>query len=533
MKKGLLCLGLASTLFATSCTRNFDDINSNPTAVSGSQYDPNYLLSRAQYSYANTGYSQLLFQSMWVQLLSSTFNYYSNGDKYVASSGQIGYQDRIWNEDYQAASYAYEMDTLAQQKSLPNLSNIGKIMNVLIMQHITDCYGDIPYSEALKGKAGTFTPAYDSQESIYTSMLTELQTAISALDESGTKPTADLFYSGDIAKWKKFGYSLMLRTAMRLVKVNPTLAQTWAEKAVAGGVFTSIADDAVVICDNSGGFSNGTTNALMVQDDYREVKWSKTLIDYMRKMNDPRLEYIAEIAPNGLAANNNTALAGSTDSSIQLGMPNGYDLNGGTTDITNRSDYPGATAAATSDDSPAPLGKYSRPTNALYRNYSGPEFVLTYAETELLLAEAAARGWSVGGTAVSHYAAGVTASMQSLATFSSDATISTTVATLFIAANPLDVTSTTASIKQINEQLWVTEGTLMNFIEAWNNWRRSGYPVLTPVVYTGNFTGGTIPRRIPYQSTENSTNPSGYASGVSSLSNGDTYTSRIWWDVAQ
>lgn len=533
MKKGLLYIGLAATLFGASCTRNFDDVNTNPTAVTGPQYDPNYLLSKAQYVYANTGYSQLLFQSMWVQLLSSTFNYYSNGDKYVASSGQIGYQDRIWNEDYQGASYLYELDTLGRNKGFTNLVAIGKMMSVLTFQHITDCYGDVPYSEALKGKMGGFTPKYDSQESIYTSMLTTLQTAIDSLDENATKPYADLFYAGDIPKWKKFGYSLMLRTAMRLVKVNPTLAQTWAEKAATGGTFATIADNAVVVTDNGGGFGNGTTSALTVQDDYREVKWSKSLIDYMRKMHDPRLSYIGEIPNDGLRANNDGAQAGSTDSSKQAGMPNGYDLAGNSTDIRFAPGYPGATPPIDAKDDSARLGKYSRPTNALYRNVSGPEFVLTYAETELLLAEAAARGWNVGGTASSHYAAGVAAAMQSLSTFSSTATISASTAALFVAANPLDISSATASIKQINEQFWVAEGTLMNFIEAWNNWRRTGYPVLTPVVYTGNFTGGTIPRRIPYQSTENSTNPTGYAQGVSSLTNGDTYTSRIWWDVAQ
>lgn len=531
MKKGFLYIALVSAVLMAGCTKSFDEINTNPTSTTGETFDPNYLLSKAEYAYANTGYSQLLFQSMWTQLLSSTFNYYSNGDKYVGSSGKVGYQDRIWSEDYQAASYLYEMDTLSIQKGLSNLHNVALIMRVLVFQHITDCYGDVPYSQALKGKAGTFTPAYDTQESIYTSMLQVLDSAVTNLDAAKTTPSADLFYGGNIAKWKKFGYSLMLRTAMRLTKVNPTLARTYAEKAAAGGTFASIADNAVVLTDNSSGNSNATSNALRVQDDFREVKWSTTLINYLRINKDPRLSYIGEISQDGLAANNNSALAGNTDSSVQIGMPNGYDLQGGSTDITKRADYPGSTPAVDAKDNPAPLGKYSRPTTVVYRNVSGPEFVLTYAETELLLAEAAVRGWSVTGTAATHFANGVAAAMQSLATFSSTATISAATAATYTTAHPLDVSSTDASLKMINEQYWITNGTLMNFIEAWNNWRRSGYPVLTPVVYTGNFSSGTVPRRIPYYSTEPSTNPAGYQSAIGKLANGDTYISRVWWDA--
>lgn len=528
MKKGLLYITLGLTLFTSGCTHDFDEINTDPISVDGTRYLPNLILARAQYSYANKGYAQLLFESMWPQLLSSTYNYYSNGDKYVASSGIIGYQNQLWIDDYRAASLASEMTTLAKEKQLNNLANVGIIMKILIMQHITDCYGDVPYSEALSGKAGVFTPKYDTQEEIYTSMLTELETAITALDAAGDKPSSDLFYGGDIAKWKKFGYSLMLRSAMRLVKVNPTLARQYAEKAAAGGTFESIADNAYGRTDNSTGNGNGTSGALLVTEDYREVKWSKPLIDYLRVNNDPRLGVVAEVPPAGLKNGTNSSLAGSRDSSAQIGMPNGYDLLGGATDVTKRADYPGSTGAA---GDVYPLGKYSRPTTAIYLDRSAPEFVLTYAETELLLAEAAVRGWTIPGTAAQHYRNGVAGALQSLATFSSSAAISATVANAYADAHPLNVSSTEASLKMINEQYWATNGTLFNFIEAWVNWRRSGYPVLTPVNYIGNFTGGTIPRRIAYHSTEGSTNPTNYQSAVGRLDKGDTYTSRVWWDV--
>jgi hypothetical protein len=156
---------------------------------------------------------------------------------------------------------------------------------------------------------------------------------------------------------------------------------------------------------------------------------------------------------------------------------------------------------------------------------------LTYAESELLLAEAKVRGWNVGSTtAAAHYANGVSAALQSLAAFGPSATISAATADAYAAANPLNTSSTTASLKMINEQYWATTGILMNFVEAWNNWKRSGYPVLTPVVYAGNFSNGVIPRRQLYPTTESTANPANYKIGVGSLSGGDNWSSRVWWD---
>jgi hypothetical protein len=82
----------------------------------------------------------------------------------------------------------------------------------------------------------------------------------------------------------------------------------------------------------------------------------------------------------------------------------------------------------------------------------------------------------------------------------------------------------------INMQLWVTMGTLFDFSEAWSNWRRSGYPVLTPVNYPGNFTGGVIPRREIYPSSEGTTNPANYSAAVKNISGGDTWISQVYWD---
>ena len=81
----------------------------------------------------------------------------------------------------------------------------------------------------------------------------------------------------------------------------------------------------------------------------------------------------------------------------------------------------------------------------------------------------------------------------------------------------------------INEQIWATTSTFANFVETWNNWKRSGYPELTPVNYTGNFSSGQIPRRQPFPASESSTNTESLQNAVARMG-GDSWTTRVWWD---
>jgi hypothetical protein len=536
MKKIVLYTGIAVLLLQTACTKDFEEINTDPTQSSPANFNSDYFLSSSQANYINaiTGYNgAILFQSGWAQIFASTTsgaaNYYSNMDKYVPSGNTNDYAARVWRVNYRAASLANEIvRNLSGNADKVNVVSAAIIMKVLSIQSITDLYGDCPYSQALQGADGLSLPIYDKQQDVYKAMLADLDAALSKFDASKAKPGADLFsYAGDVAKWKKFGYSLMLRLAMRLTKVDAATAKTYAEKAATGGTFSSVADDAYIRGDDANGYRSENSRALITAADFYQVRWSKTLIDYLKATNDPRVSAIAEVPQAGLAANQNSGLAGDNSFAAQTGLPNGWDLNGGATDISNSPGYPGGTGAGADF---TPIGKYSRPRTSVYGNLNSAQFILTYAETELLLAEAAVRGWSVGGTAATHYRNGVSAALQSLTTLSANSAISAATADAYAAANPLDVSTTNASLKMINEQYWATTGVLMNFLEAWNNWRRSGYPALTPVVYAGNFSSGTIPRRQIYPTEEATANGANYATGVSSLSGGDVWNTKVWWD---
>ncbi len=536
MKRILLPI-ITAIVILSGCTKDFESLNTNPLAASPASFDANFFLSNAQNTYKEAigGYAgPILFQSGWAQILSSTTsgaaNYYSNMDKYVQSSNTNSYTASSWTNCYRAASLAQQIvKDYGKNAQQVNVVSAAIVVKALSMQYATDIYGDLPYSEALQGETGLSQPKYDKQEAVMKGLLTELEGALTKFDATKLKPSADLFYGGDVVKWKKLGYSVMLRIAMRFTKRDAAFAKIWTEKAFAGGVITSAADNAFMKGSISTGYTNPNARALDIPADFYSVRWSKTFIDYLRSTNDPRLGVVAEVPPAGLTGNTTFGLAGNNTPANQLGQPSGFDLNGGATDITKSPGYPGGTGTG---GELSPIGKYSRPRTSVYTpNRDVALFIMTASETSLLLAEAAARGWSVGGNAATHYANGVRSGMESLATFSSTGIVPTAAINTYIAANPLNVTTQAASLKQINEQFWATTGMLMNFSESWSNWRRSGFPVLTPIVYTGNFSGGTIPRRQIYPTNEASVNDANYKIGISGLTPAtDAWASRVWWD---
>lgn len=161
-------------------------------------------------------------------------------------------------------------------------------------------------------------------------MFKELSEAADSLDPA--KPTfgnADLFYNGDVAKWKKFSYTLMLRLGMRLTKADPALAQTWVEKAIAGGVMTSFGDITKISYANVSGGMNPKIQNTYLNDNYLNPqdadnveggKYAATFIDKLKSTNDPRLPVISVVWAKPAGA---TAYVADTTPAIQKGMISG------------------------------------------------------------------------------------------------------------------------------------------------------------------------------------------------------------------
>lgn len=501
-----------STLFFVSCEKNFTAENTNPTTVSANQFDPNFLLSTVQLNYnGSSDYQGENWTTEWggiagfIQHVASTNTAYYYGDKYLYSPGNFGkYFEECYPSQVQPAVELYE---LTQNKpEYKNLHQISRILKALVFQRMTDIYGDVPYSQAGLGYyQRIYTPVFDKQQSIYTDLLKEVSEAVDSLDDNADKPGGDLFYASDtttqIDKWKRFGNSLLLRIAMRLTKVDAATAQQYVSK-VQGLTMTSNNDNAVVQ-HNEGNFQNRDAIEINGQDS-ADLKLCKTFIDTLKNNNDPRLPVIAWIYATG-----------DTKPQDQEGLPPGY-IIGGLIDSLNIIKTPGY-------DSVLGMQRYSR-LNAKILNLTAPNLIITYAETEFLLADAAAR-W--GGDAKTHYDNAVHAAIDQFSVYGKDAAIPDSLASKYLIAHELSANKNIA-LNQINTQYWIC--TLMDEYETWSNWRRTGYPLLKPTDYPGNITNGTIPRRMEYPTSEQFSNAANYKAAVAALPGGDELTSRVWWD---
>ncbi len=513
-------------ILAAGCTKNFKEINTNPTAYSQSNFDLNYNLTSAQLGYTgsadfsyDTWRANLIYCSTMMQGFSTVIGYWA-GDKYFLNEG---YAAAYWGNGAVGA-YLEQVKPIADlveaTKTKPEVNNlyqVSRIWKALIFARLTDLYGDIPYSEAgVAYYTGKLTPKYDKQEDIYTDLLKEVDEASAALKIGGDKVTGDAIYKGDISKWQKFGYSLMVRLSMRLSKVNPALGKTYLQKAV-GKTMVSNDDNAYLLNDVTGARVTQNRNSQILlgdggQENYY-VRWSNTFINYLKTNADPRLGKVA-VTNLYLTDGSKVQNAGFNASpAVQKGMPNGKDLSG----IAGRDVRQDPTFTTFNDYS-------SANPNMIRRD--GPTFIMTYAETELLLAEAA-QSYGIGGSAATHYQNGVAAAMTYMGPYSATLVVTNADVATYLAANPYNPT---IGLQQINTEYWAHTNTMLDFYESWCNWRRSGFPVLTPVVYPGNATGGTIPRRFVYPVDEAAVNGANYTEAVSRLSGGDKLTSRVWWD---
>ena len=504
-KFSILLVGFV--LLAQGCTKDFTEINTDPTSAGAEAFNPNSLLTSAQLRYTGstdfafeTWRTNLIYFSVMMQHLANVNGYWV-GDKSRNNPGyEASYFERAYDEQ---VKYAVDLVRFTEGKpEYPNLHNVGRIMKVLVFHRLTDIYGEVPYSEAGLGfYEQIFTPKYDTQESIYDHMLSELESAAANLNPNEDALSGDLIYAGDLDKWKKLANSLMLRLAMRLSKRNAAKAQQWAEKAAAAGVMTSNDDNALIRHDASSDRLTPCRNSIVMNLPYESpnMRLSQTFVNWMKSKSDPRL-FVYGKNPDG-----------TTNPATTFGMPNGYDL-------TNKpvSGAPGYPANG--------LDGYIAPNLAVIGKMNGPTFILTYAEVELLLAEAAQRGWNAGGSASDHYNKGVKAALTYLSQYDPAGAIDAAVADAYVGANALQAGS---ELQQIAEQYWAA--TFLNEYEAFANWRRTGFPQLTPTTFPDDITNGQIPRRLRYPTGEYSNNEAHIQEAVARQGADDLLT-RVWWD---
>ncbi|MGY5355382.1 RagB/SusD family nutrient uptake outer membrane protein [Wenyingzhuangia sp. IMCC45467] len=520
MKK-IIKYTLASVLAIslTNCTDGFEDINTNSNGISyesltqmnnhiGGSFTPMFLNVINVTPAWNFQLQQNLMGDVFSGYMTPPTPFAGNVNNmtYALVDGWNGFP---WSDAYNnvmpSALNVKNAVALSGKSDGEKFVHLANIVRVMGMHRVSDIYGPIRYS---KYDDFATTGEYDSQETAYSTFFTELGEAITVLEnyEADVQfiPFDMSSLEGDIAKWRKFANTLRLRLALRVVKINPSLAKTQGELSLASNA-GFLEQDMFI----NTGFGNPL---LEISDAWGDIRMSAEMESILLGYNDGRLEKYFKPAED-------PALGGAYKG-IRMGI-----------DIQAKTTY-GAHSA---------LGSVVEGETMQW---------MTAAEAEFLQAEAALRGWAGAGTAQAHYEAGVTASfsqhgVSGVSTYLADNTstpadfIDALSATNNIAyASDVKIAYNTAGtneeqLEQIITQKWIAM--FPDGQEAWSEFRRTGYPRIFPVVV--NNSGGKIDtnvqvRRINFVQDELNTNGANVTTAVGYLNGPDNGGTRLWWDIS-
>jgi hypothetical protein len=453
---------ISAGIFLGACNK-FNDINENPnlpTVATNTQ-----LISNSELYLQNIGSSPQA--EYFAQYLSET--QYPNLSLYtqVSASFYGYYQGPLMN--LESVLHTEEYD--AKEGPISNQIAVAKILKAYYMWHITDRWGDVPFTEALKGREN-FTPKYDTQKLIYDSLFKSLDEADKMIVTG--KISNDILYNGDSNSWKKLANTIRLLMALRLTGVDAVKGKDEFNKAIAAGIMTSNADNMVYKHLPNAQNENYWYDQVF---DQKRQWWalSLTLVDKMKPASDPRLAVYGNKNSNG----------------DYVGLPFGQTDNLSTT-------------------------AYSLLGNAIWKQ-DAPIYLVTYAQALFALAEAAKLGWISGGDtkAEEYYNLAIQNSVLQW-------TGSTTGASALYNHATVKYNSATA-LEQIATQRWVH--LFMHGFEAWAEWRRTGYPALTSPQ------GNAVPTRQGYPVDEQFNNKTNYQDAVQrQFSGSDGLYGKLWWD---
>lgn len=502
------------TIAISSCDDGFVDINTNPYALT--KIDPALLFTNAQ---RTTDAGSWEGEQTVVQQFVNAYNTGATAG-FNFNEDNNNFNTPRWNNSYPGPLKLLEqiVSLTKTDATKSNLYNMARIWKAYIYMTLVDTYGDIPYSQA--GKAyleAIFYPKYDEDKAIYEDIYNEIKAATAALDASKGVVKEDLFFgklsaAEQITKWKRLGNSLLLRIGMRYSKIDQTKAKAIVAEAFNGGVIQTNADNAYIVYN---AIYNNPLNAGPRGTNPYFYYLAEPFVEQLKSTNDPRMKYISAkyTDPNQVLA-----LTPDTTAANQFGFPVGYDQ----TSVLKLSGYRGT--AGTGQN-------YSQLNYSVFGSATAPVFYVTNAQTKLLLAEAAQRGWLAGLSnalsAKEYYEAGVVASMDEYSLYPNVANpaVSTAFKTAYL-AHPKVKYDDAKALELINTQYWIAS--LGNGAESFANFRRSGFPALAPNKYNNNLQGGFV-RRFAYPNEESSRNSESYQKAVSRMGT-DNLTTRVFWD---
>lgn len=476
MKRILILFATASMLY--SCDK-FGDTNVSPTLLTVASTKA--LLTNSQQAMSsltlgNTAASRL--GALYVQHLSEG-----------PYPGPSLYNDRNLSFTTWYNGPLYDLQTIINYNNSGNAAANGnghkdnqiavaRILKAHYFLLMTDRWGDLPYSEALKANEA-YQPKYDKQQDIYTGLFKELTEAVAQIKTSESTVVGDVMLNGDLSGWKRFANTLRMTMALRLSKVDAARGKTEYAAAVSAGVITSNAQNIEYkFIDGDYGNSNGWFNNYTVSN-RNDYAISKVMTDYMQPKADPRLPVYGEVLAGG----------------VVKGLP--YGRNAAV-------NIPGA---------------FSR-IGMFFRSQGSAMSIFNYAQVLFMQAEAAKLGYTAGGDAEAEakYKEAIKASWQQYGVFDQaeyDAYI----------AHPEVAYNAAEGHKKIMTEKWVHM--YLNSWETWNDWRRTGLPALTPAVDAIDARG--IPLRLGYPTNEATLNGDNYNSAVTNMGGTDDNYGKMWW----
>lgn len=499
-----------------------EDLNVNPNAANPSVTHPNLLMATIVTTTGQTvvdlGYGDIAGVMQHTQK-----------DGWAGSHNSYDWTDHPWSNYYGILRNVYEFQGKAVDMELEFHQGVALVMKSYVFGLITDLWGDAPYSAAMKGDESgkeNLQPVFDTQEAIYNGILADLETANTLLSKeqgayTNIDATQDVLYAGNVSQWRRFANSLALRYYMRLSAKDPSKAQAGIERITGDpGQYPLIldaADDANMVYPGTSSIDSWPNNTVFDSSsgsNWRRLKMCSTLIETLQALNDPRLALWANKIEIPLV--------------VDPSRPNGFDqiIDGKRYVAQDIADRYVATYGYPVDTDPeyvglppawssvpylynlcpyteqAPNNPHASHIDDIYKDAKGDHLkarLLSAAEVNFILAEAALKGWSVGGNAEDYYESGIEASLEA---WDVDDQFDT-----YMQGAAFDGT-----LEQIITQKWIASWTAA--AEAWFDYRRTGYPALAAGPVSKQ---PVLPLRFYYSTDETDYNPENSAAAIEKL----------------